>query len=60
MSEVNLPLKTERDAKIDSLKNRANALFLKLKLNQTEFSIMSREYIQILKELELEVIKPNF
>lgn len=60
MSEVNLPYKTEREAKIAEIKGEINALYLKLKVNQTEFSVLSRKYAELLKELEIKLIEPNF
>lgn len=58
--DIDLPMRTEREAKIEEIKSRINALYLKLKLNQSEFSVLSREYTTLLKELELLIIQVNF
>lgn len=50
----------ERDRRISEVKAKANEIYLKLKENQEQFKALSKEYVDILKAIEIEIIKPNF
>ena len=58
--EINLPIKIEREKKIALAKEELNALYLKIKVNQTEYSVLTRNFTELLKALEAEITKPNF
>ena len=59
-ANINLPIKAERDAKIAELKAKTNSLYLRLKANHLEEGVMTREYVELLKELETVIIQTNF
>lgn len=58
--EIDLPIKIEREQKIAELKAELNSLYLRIKANQTEYSVLTRNYTELLKALEIEITKTNF
>ena len=58
--KIDLPIKIEREAKIAEIKMALNSLYLRIKANQTEYSVMTRDYTERIKELEIELTKTNF
>lgn len=45
---------------VSDLKSKANLKYEEIKLNMDKFKTLSMEYVKILKEIETEMVKPNF
>lgn len=58
--DINLPIKIEREEKIAQLKIRANEKYLQIQESTRYLEDLNKEYVKILKEIEIEIIKPNF
>lgn len=57
---VNLPYKLEREANIDEKKAQANEKYLQIQETMKYLADLNKEYVKILKEIEILIITPNF
>ena len=48
------------EAKRQELKNRANVLYKNITSVMETYKKLSKEYVEVLKEIECEMIKPRF